>query len=184
MKGFLRGPSASEHRRTSVPAPARVSASSHMGFSHRRSVLRPLFRTLHGLLGYQRSSALFRPVCLSSICLSITRQPIRLPALLFVASKTALFSIRTFGWTLNRAQPSSIPFPCLLIVKIVSASSSAPPAPLGTRLPNSLDSPTLPERTGRQFPSGKLRNRNWLLMKFRYSSVNQPPPGAAIAAKT
>src|SRR5271155_5757660 len=26
---------------------------------------RPLFRTLHGLLGYQRSSALFRPVCLS-----------------------------------------------------------------------------------------------------------------------
>src|SRR5271155_1128637 len=26
---------------------------------------RPLFRTLHGLLGYQRSSTLFRPVCLS-----------------------------------------------------------------------------------------------------------------------
>src|SRR5271170_2970948 len=33
--------------------------------------LRPLFRTLHGLLGYQRSSALFRPVCLSSTCLSV-----------------------------------------------------------------------------------------------------------------
>src|SRR5277367_788204 len=49
-----------------------VSVLSHMGFSHRRSVLRPLFRTLHGLLGYQRSSALFRPVCLSSTCLSIT----------------------------------------------------------------------------------------------------------------
>jgi hypothetical protein len=48
-----------------------VSVLSYMGFSHRRSVLRPLFRTLHGLLGYQRSSALFRPVCLSSTCLSI-----------------------------------------------------------------------------------------------------------------
>src|ERR1700728_3978368 len=43
-----------------------------MGFSHRRSVLRPLYRTLHGLLRYQRSSALFRPVCLSITCLSIT----------------------------------------------------------------------------------------------------------------
>src|ERR1700728_2504022 len=31
-EGFLRGPSASEHRHTSVPAPATVSASSHMGF--------------------------------------------------------------------------------------------------------------------------------------------------------
>jgi hypothetical protein len=30
-EGFLRGPSASEHRRTSVPSPARVSAFSHMG---------------------------------------------------------------------------------------------------------------------------------------------------------
>src|SRR5271170_455282 len=75
MKGFLRGPSASEHRRTSVPAPAKVSALSHMGLGvcciwvsvsshtgscHRCGVLRPLFRTLHGLLGYQRSSTLFR----------------------------------------------------------------------------------------------------------------------------
>src|SRR5271167_2559979 len=42
-----------------------------MDFSHRRSVLRPLFRTLHGLLGYQLSSALSRPVCLSSTCLSV-----------------------------------------------------------------------------------------------------------------
>jgi len=50
--GILRGPSTSEHRRTSVPAPARVSALSHIGFSHRRGVLRPPFRTLHGLLGY------------------------------------------------------------------------------------------------------------------------------------
>ena len=31
-----------------------VSGLSHMGFSHRRSVLIPLFRTLHGLLRYQR----------------------------------------------------------------------------------------------------------------------------------
>jgi hypothetical protein len=67
----LRGPSASEHRRISVPAPARVSVSLHVGFSHRRDVLRPLFRTLHSLLGHQRSSACFRPVCLSSVCLSL-----------------------------------------------------------------------------------------------------------------
>ena len=40
-----------------------VSVSSHIGSCHRRGVLRPLFRTLHGLLGYQRSSILFRPVC-------------------------------------------------------------------------------------------------------------------------
>ena len=36
-----------------------VSVLSHMGFSHRRRVLRPLFRRLHGLLRYQCSSALF-----------------------------------------------------------------------------------------------------------------------------
>jgi hypothetical protein len=45
-----------------------VSVSSHIGPCHRRSVLRPLFRTLHRLLGYQRSSTLFRPVCLSPVC--------------------------------------------------------------------------------------------------------------------
>jgi len=49
-----------------------VSVWWHRGFSHRRSVPRPLFRTLHGLLRYHRSSALFRPVCLSSTCLYIT----------------------------------------------------------------------------------------------------------------
>jgi hypothetical protein len=37
-----------------------VSVSSHMGFSHYRSVPRPLYRTLHGMLRYQCSSALFR----------------------------------------------------------------------------------------------------------------------------
>jgi hypothetical protein len=50
-----------------------------LGFRRRRiwvSVIvavsqRPLFRTLHGLLGYQRSSALFRPVCLSPVCPSL-----------------------------------------------------------------------------------------------------------------
>jgi len=64
----LRGPSASEHRRTPVPAPARVSALSHMGFSHhRRSVLMPLFRTLHGLLGYSAH----RPCFDLSVCLSV-----------------------------------------------------------------------------------------------------------------
>src|SRR5580698_8809986 len=44
---------------------------SHMGFSHRLASKRSVFRSLHGLLGYQRSSALFRPVCLSSTCLSV-----------------------------------------------------------------------------------------------------------------
>jgi hypothetical protein len=68
--GFLRGPSASEHRHTSVPAPARGLTSSRIGFSHRRGILRPLFRTLHGPLGHQRSSACFRLVCLSSTYLS------------------------------------------------------------------------------------------------------------------
>src|SRR2546421_1656423 len=42
-----------------------------MRFSHRRSVLRPLFRTLHGLLGVPALIGLFRPVCLSSTCLSV-----------------------------------------------------------------------------------------------------------------
>jgi hypothetical protein len=40
----------------------------HMGLSHRRIVLRPLYRTLHDLLRYQRSLALLRPVCLQSVC--------------------------------------------------------------------------------------------------------------------
>jgi hypothetical protein len=67
------------HARYTFIASARVSALSHIGLcchiwvsvtvlASKRSV----FRSLHGLLGYQRSSALFRPVCLSSTCLSIT----------------------------------------------------------------------------------------------------------------
>jgi hypothetical protein len=44
-----------------------VSVWSHMGFSHCRSVLRPLFRTLHGLLRYQHSSVLFQSVYLSVV---------------------------------------------------------------------------------------------------------------------
>ena len=79
--GILRGPSASEHCHTSVPAPAKVSALSHMGFSHSRGVLRPQYKTLHGPLRYQRSSACFRPVCLSLFCRS-DWLAIRLPALL------------------------------------------------------------------------------------------------------
>ena len=86
--GVLRGPSVLEHPPHICLSPARVSALSHMGvFSHRRSVLRPLFRTLHGLLSYQRSSACFDlSVChLSVIHLSVDLigWPIRLPALLF-----------------------------------------------------------------------------------------------------
>jgi hypothetical protein len=48
-----------------------ISVWSHMGFSHRCSILRPLYRTLHSLLRYQRSSALFRPVCLQPVCPSL-----------------------------------------------------------------------------------------------------------------
>jgi len=67
-----------------------------IGFSHHRSVLRPLFRTLHGLI-----IGLFRPICLSSTCLSVTFLSIGLASqfdclrFFFVAS-TALSSIRTF----------------------------------------------------------------------------------------
>jgi hypothetical protein len=39
---ILRGSSASERRRTSVPAPATVSAPSYMGFSHRCDVLKAI----------------------------------------------------------------------------------------------------------------------------------------------
>src|SRR5437762_7258428 len=53
-----------------------------MGFSHRRSVLRSLFRTLHGLLGYQCASTLFDlSVCLQPVCLSPDSQSDCLPFL-------------------------------------------------------------------------------------------------------
>ena len=42
MKVFI-GPSAPDHRRASVPAPARFSALSHMGFSQRHGVLKATF---------------------------------------------------------------------------------------------------------------------------------------------
>jgi hypothetical protein len=92
----LRGPSASEHR-ASVPAPTRVSVLSHIGLSHRRGVLTPPFRMLHGLLEYQRSSTYFRLVCLS-LDLSVYHfsvdpigRPMRLPALLFPPSSPPFF---------------------------------------------------------------------------------------------
>jgi hypothetical protein len=58
--------------------------ASHMRFSHRRSVPRPLFRTLHGLLGAHRPAS----TCLSVYYFSVdlTGWPIRLPVLLFPAS--------------------------------------------------------------------------------------------------
>jgi hypothetical protein len=40
--GILRGSSESEHRRTPVPSPARVSALSHIGFNHRVYPMRHL----------------------------------------------------------------------------------------------------------------------------------------------
>ena len=43
----------------------------HMGFSHRRSVPRVLYRTPHGLLGAPALISLFRPVCLSVFNLSV-----------------------------------------------------------------------------------------------------------------
>jgi len=43
---------------------------SHMRFSHRRSVLRPLSRTLHGLRGVPALIGLFRPICPSHFCRS------------------------------------------------------------------------------------------------------------------
>src|SRR5271156_5882757 len=44
---------------------------SHMGFQSPLQRPKGLFRTPHGLLGYQRSSALFQPVCLSVFNLSV-----------------------------------------------------------------------------------------------------------------
>jgi len=49
-----------------------ASPLSRMHFSHRRRVLRSLFRTPHGLLDAPALIGLFRPVCLSVTCLSIT----------------------------------------------------------------------------------------------------------------
>jgi len=67
----LRGSSASERRRTSVQLQPRFRRR-HIWVSVIAVVSqRPLFRTLHGLLGYQRSSALFRPICLSPVCPSL-----------------------------------------------------------------------------------------------------------------
>jgi hypothetical protein len=69
-----------------------VSALSHTHFSHHSSVLRPLFRTLHGLLGVPALIGLFSP-CLPVFNLSVYHfsidligWQIRLPALLFPAS--------------------------------------------------------------------------------------------------
>jgi len=63
-----------------------VSVLLHMGFGHHRGVLRPLFRTPYGLLGYQRSSAYFDlSVCHQSVYhffVDLIGWPIRLPALL------------------------------------------------------------------------------------------------------
>jgi hypothetical protein len=57
----------------------RVRARSHMRFSHRRSVPRSLFKTLHGLLGAHRPASTclsvfnlsVSPVCLSPVRLSL-----------------------------------------------------------------------------------------------------------------
>jgi hypothetical protein len=88
-EGILRGPSASEHRRTYVPAPARVSASSYMGFSDRRGTLRPLFRTSHDLLGYQRSPTCF-DLSVYHLSVDLIGRPARLPGLPFPASSVSL----------------------------------------------------------------------------------------------
>jgi hypothetical protein len=83
MEEYCEGPSASEHRLTSVLALAWVSALSHVGFSHRRGVLRPLFRMLHGLLRYQRSSACF-DLSVYHFSIDLVGWPIQLPVLLLL----------------------------------------------------------------------------------------------------
>jgi hypothetical protein len=98
----LRGPGVSEHRHTPVPAPDMASVLSHMGFSRRRSVLRPLFRTPHGLLGYQRSSACFdQSVChlyVYHFSVDLIGGPTRLPALLFPISLPPLDTLDSELW--------------------------------------------------------------------------------------
>jgi len=59
-------------RQTFLPAPAMGSCVVIYGCqSHRRSVLWPLFRSLHGLLGAPALVGLFRSVYLSVTCLSL-----------------------------------------------------------------------------------------------------------------
>jgi hypothetical protein len=107
---------------------------SHIGFSHRRGVLRSLFRTLHGPLGYQRPSACFDlSVCLSVFSLSVhhfsvdlTGWLIRLPALLFVASNCSILPFASSDWPLPSPN-LCLSFPYLITIEIVSASSSHAP---------------------------------------------------------
>jgi hypothetical protein len=139
---------------------------SHISFSHRRNVLRPLFRMLHGLLRYQRSSALFRPVYLS---------PVR-PSLFcrsdWLANPTACASFRCLKVALSFTHifrlapyPNPLPyhFPAFLPSRWSPLRPPALPAPLKTQPSNSPGSPTSPEGTGGQFLSRKLLSRNWLL---------------------
>src|SRR5271163_4749782 len=112
-----------------------------MGFSHRRSVLRPLFRTLHGLLGYQRSSTLFD--------LSVHHSSVDLmPALLFPASPTSLVdSLDSKLW---------YHFGCR-----AAALASAAPRPLGSLFGSF--SPRGARSKGGQQPDGRVAHNQKLL---------------------
>jgi hypothetical protein len=119
MKGILRRPSASEHRRTSVPAPARVSALSHRFQSSSWCPKEDAARV-------PAPTGLFRPVCLS-VCL----QPVWLANLIACASfrclKLLYSSICIFWLAPTQPKPLSISFHCLITIEIVSASSSHAP---------------------------------------------------------
>ena len=80
-----------------------------------------VFRSLHGLLGYQRSSALFRPVCLSSTSLSVFNLSVCLQPVCLSSTCLSVFNLSVYH----------------LIANPIACASFSPPHP---PLVDSLDS--------------------------------------------
>jgi hypothetical protein len=147
LEGFYEDLACQKHRRTPVPAPARVSALSYMGFSHCRSVLKTTIKDT------ARSAWVSALIDLVSTCLSVFNlfvyhliaNPIACAS--FRCLKTALSSIRTFRLALNPAHPLPLPyhFPAYLPSRWSPLRPPALAAPLKTQLSNSPDSPTSAE---------------------------------------
>src|SRR5277367_5509990 len=129
-----------------------VSVSLHMGFSHRRSVLRRLYRALHGPLG----TSAHRPVstCLSVFNLSVYHFPIdligwliRLPALLFPASPSSFVdSLDSKLWYRSGCRAAAL--------------ASAAPRPLGSLFGSF--SPRGARSKGDQQPDGRVAHNQKL----------------------
>src|SRR5437763_17158988 len=110
---FLRGPSASEHRRTSVSAPAMVSALSHIGYvvAYGFHVVAygfqsPLWRPKCQYLGRCTVclgtsahrpcfdlSVCLQPLCLSSTCLSVFNLSVCLQPVCLSSTRLSVFNL-------------------------------------------------------------------------------------------